>query len=53
MFGYFKHVLKYKNGYGNELILADRYYPSTQCCSQCGHVKIGADKVGLDGNKKH
>ena len=30
-----------------------RYYPSTQRCSQCGHVKTGADKVGLDGNKKH
>ncbi|WP_278915859.1 zinc ribbon domain-containing protein, partial [Ligilactobacillus agilis] len=27
--------------------------PSTQRCSQCGHVKTGADKVGLDGNKQH
>ncbi|WP_270336012.1 zinc ribbon domain-containing protein, partial [Ligilactobacillus agilis] len=27
--------------------------PSTQRCSQCGHVKTGTDKVGLDGNKKH
>ena len=54
MFGYFKQVLKYKcEWYGKELILADRYYPSTQRCSQCGHVKSGADKVGLDGNKKH
>ena len=54
MFGYFKQVLKYKcEWYGKELILADRYYPSTQRCSQCGHVKTGADKVGLDGNKKH
>ncbi|WP_172573923.1 RNA-guided endonuclease InsQ/TnpB family protein, partial [Ligilactobacillus agilis] len=39
MFGYFKQVLKYKcEWYGKELILADRYYPSTQRCSQCGHV---------------
>ncbi|HJG05782.1 RNA-guided endonuclease InsQ/TnpB family protein [Ligilactobacillus agilis] len=54
MFGYFKQVLKYKcEWYGKELILADRYYPSTQRCSQCGHVKTGEDKVGLDGNKKH
>ena len=54
MFGYFKQVLKYKcEWYGKELILADRYYPSTQRCSQCGHVKVGADKVGLDGNKQH
>ena len=54
MFGYFKQVLKYKcEWYGKELILADRYYPSTQRCSACGHVKIGEDKVGLDGNKKH
>ncbi|UXC62955.1 transposase [Ligilactobacillus agilis] len=54
MFGYFKQVLKYKcEWYGKELILADRYYPSTQRCSQCGHVKVGADKVGLDGNEKH
>ena len=54
MFGYFKQVLKYKCAwYGKELILADRYYPSTQRCSACGHVKTGEDKVGLDGNKKH
>ena len=54
MFGYFKQVLKYKcKWYGKELILANRYYPSTQRCSACGHVKTGKDKVGLDGNKKH
>ena len=54
MFGYFKQVLKYKcEWYGKKLILANRYYPSTQRCSACGHVKTGEDKVGLDGNKKH
>ena len=54
MFGYFKQVLKYKcEWYGKELILADRFYPSTQRCSACGHIKQGDDKVTLAGNKKH
>ena len=54
LFGLFRQVLTYKvNWYGKELIIADRYYPSTQKCSKCGHVKTGEDKVGLDGNKKH
>ena len=54
LFGCFRQVLTYKtNWYGKELLLADCYYPSTQRCSACGHVKVGADKVGLDGNKKH
>ena len=54
MFGYFKQVLKYKcEWYGKELILANRYYPSTQRCSACGYVKTGEDKIKLDGNKQH
>lgn len=54
LFGIFRQILTYKvNWYGKELIIADRYYPSTQRCSNCGNVKIGEDKVGLDGNKKH
>lgn len=54
LFGLFRQVLTYKIGwYGKELIIADRYYPSTQRCSKCGHVKTGEDKVGLNGNKKH
>ena len=54
LFGLFRQILTYKvNWYGKELIIADRYYPSTQRCSNCGNVKIGEDKVGLDGNKKH
>ena len=53
-FGLFRQVLTYKaNWYGKEIVLADRYYPSTQRCSKCGHVKTGEDKVGLDGNQKH
>ena len=54
LFGYFRQVLTYKaEWYGKELILADCHYPSTQRCSECGHVKAGEDRVGLDGNKKH
>lgn len=54
LFGLFRQILTYKvNWYGKELIIADRYYPSTQRCSNCGHVKTGEDKIGLDGNQKH
>lgn len=54
LFGLFRKVLTYKvNWYGKELIIADRYYPSTQRCSNCGNVKTGEDKVGLYGNQKH
>lgn len=54
LFGYFRQVLTYKcQWYDKELRLADRFYPSTQRCSQCGFIKTGADKVGLDGNKLH
>ncbi|WP_019206945.1 RNA-guided endonuclease InsQ/TnpB family protein [Limosilactobacillus ingluviei] len=54
MFGYFRQVLSYKcDWYGKALLVADRFYPSTQRCSVCGHIKQGDDKVTLAGNKKH
>lgn len=54
LFGYFRQVLTYKcDWYGRDLILADRFYPSTQRCSQCGHIKTGTDKITLNGNQKH
>ena len=54
MFGHFRQILGYKCDWnGKKLILADKYYPSTQRCSKCGHIKTGADKVGLNGNLKH
>ncbi len=54
LFGYFRQVLTYKcTWYGKELVLADRFYPSTQRCSRCGHVKTGEDKLTLQGNQKH
>ena len=54
MFGYFRQILTYKcEWYGKTLRVADRFYPSTQRCSVCGHVKQGDDKVTLAGNHKH
>ena len=54
MFGYFRQVLTYKcEWYGKILSVADRFYPSTQRCSVCGHIKQGDDKVTLAGNHKH
>ncbi|WP_334352866.1 RNA-guided endonuclease InsQ/TnpB family protein [Companilactobacillus sp. HBUAS56257] len=54
LFGYFRQVLSYKcEWYGKEIVLADKYYPSTQRCSKCGHIKKGSDKITLRGNAKH
>ena len=54
LFGRFRLYMEYKAiKFDKTLILADQYYPSTQRCSNCGHVKTGDDKIGLDGNKKH
>ena len=54
MFGYFRQILSYKcDWYGKDLLIADKYYPSTQRCSKCGHIKTGEEKVGLNGNLKY
>ena len=54
LFGKFRHQMEYKaNKFDKDLILADRYYPSTQRCSNCEHVKTGDDKITLQGNAKH
>lgn len=54
LFGYFRQTLTYKcNWYGKKLIVANRFYPSTQRCSKCGNVKKGDDRITLAGNKKH
>ena len=39
--------------FNKKLIIADRYYASTQRCSQCGTVKTGDNKITLMGNAKH
>ncbi len=39
-FGEFRRQLTYKSEiYGCELVLADRFYPSSKTCSSCGNVK--------------
>lgn len=54
LFGRFRQFMEYKaEKFGKILILADRFYPSTQRCSNCGHVKTGGEKITLSGNAKH
>ena len=36
---------------GKKLILAGRFYPSTQHGSNCGHVKTGDEKITLSENQ--
>ena len=54
LFGRFRQFMEYKaEKFGKTLIVADRFYPSTQRCSACGHVKTGDEKITLSGNTKH
>lgn len=54
LFGRFRQYMEYKAiKFDKELIIADRFYPSTQRCSSCGFVKAGEDKITLEGNKNH
>ena len=54
LFSKFRQILTYKcDWYGKELILADKTYPSTQRCANCGYVKKGDEKITLQGNQKH
>ena len=52
LFGRFKQKIEIKfNQINIEFIKADKFYPSTQRCSSCGHVKTGDEKLGLSGDK--
>lgn len=54
LFGRFRQFMEYKAiKFDKELIIADKYYPSTQRCSCCGYIKTGDDKITLAGNIKH
>ena len=54
LFGKFRFQMEYKAiKFNKQLIIADRYYPSTQRCSHCGTVKKGDEKITLAGNAKH
>lgn len=38
-FGEFRTMLEYKaDWYGREVIVVDRFYPSSKVCSECGHL---------------
>lgn len=46
--GRFKPMLLYKAPmYGGTIIVADRFFPSTQRCSNCGDTKTGDEKIVL------
>ena len=54
LFYRFRVQLQYKcEMYGNELIIADRWFPSTQHCSICGFRKEGEDKLKLSDRIYH
>lgn len=54
LFGRFRQFMEYKaEKFGKTLIIADRFYPSTQRCSNCGHIKTGDEKITFSGNRKH
>ncbi len=39
-FGEFRRQLEYKSKiYGNNLVVADRFFPSSKTCSSCGKIK--------------
>ena len=53
VFGRFKQkmITKVEEYYDVEFVFANRFFPSTQTCSECGHVKIGDEKLFLWGDK--
>lgn len=52
LFGRFKaKIINKSQKFNSQLIIADRYYPSTQRCSSCGNIKTGDDKLGLSGDR--
>lgn len=54
LFGRFRLFMEYKaEKFKKRLVIADKYYPSTQRCSACGHIKTGDEKITLAGNMKH
>lgn len=51
-FGRFKQKMINKSKeYNVEFVLANRFFPSTQTCSECGHVKTCDEKLFLWGDK--
>ena len=55
-FGEFRRQLNYKaKKFGSEIIVADRFYPSSKTCSNCGHIQDMPlkERVYSCGNCKH
>jgi putative transposase len=51
MFGRFKIRMEQKSTeFDSSLVFADRWYPSTQRCSECEFIKTGDEKLGLNGD---
>ena len=47
-FNEIKNQLTYKcDDYGIELVVADRWYPSSQTCSKCGYIRTGKERLKL------
>lgn len=54
LFGRFRSYLEYKcKSAGVKLVIANRFYPSTQRCAVCGNIKKDDEKITLSGNKKN
>lgn len=52
--GMFRPMLMYKAPvYGTVIIVADRFFPSTQRCNRCGVTKLGPEKVLLGESVFH
>lgn len=52
MFGRFRtKIINKSQMFNSQLIVANKYYPSTQRCSSCGNIKKGDDKLGLCGDR--
>lgn len=48
-FGMFRRMLEYKlSAKGGQLIVIDKWYPSTQTCSNCGYIHSGEDRLSLE-----
>lgn len=48
LFYTFRCMLEYKSKlYGNTIIIADRWFPSTQKCSHCGYIRTKEEKLKL------
>lgn len=48
----FREMLNYKAKiYGNKIIIADKFFPSTQLCSNCGHLFTKENKLKLNQRK--